>query len=116
MQSVVTNRLAGLGLAAMMTLLVAGGAVAVFAAGGPGDDLSPLNGAERLVSLTQSQASILWTATSGGVTAIRAVAWASSDGTHDLGGALVLERPDDPRAGTINIGEKPATVEFTIDG
>jgi hypothetical protein len=115
MQSVVASRLAGLGMAVVFTLLTAGGAVAVFAAGGPGDDVSPTAGAERLIDLTQSQESILWTALGPGVSMIKALGWPSSDGVNELGGALVIERPSDPLAGVINIGEKPASVEFTLD-
>jgi hypothetical protein len=46
---------------------------------------------------------------------IKALGWPSSDGVNELGGALVIERPGDPLAGVINIGEKPASVEFTLD-
>lgn len=112
MQGVIT-RLAGLGLAAIMTL-AAGGAVAVFAAGGPGENLSPMDGAERLVEITQVSNSLLWTSLAGNVSFVETRGWASSDGTHDLGGALVIERPTNPLAGTVNIGEKPQSVSFSF--
>jgi len=115
MRSVVTNRVAGLGLAALMTLTGAGG-VALWAAGGPGDDLAPIGGAEQFVMLTQSQESVLWTSAGAAISMIRTLGWPSSDGVHELGGALVLERPTNQLAGTINIGEKPASIEFTISG
>lgn len=112
MQGVIT-RLAGLGLAAMLTL-AAGGAVAVFAAGGPGENLSPMDGAERLVEITQVSNSLVWTSLAGNVSFVETRGWASSDGTHDLGGALVIERPTNPLAGTVNIGEKPESVSFSF--
>ena len=114
MQGVITQRLAGLGVAAMLTL-AAGGAVAVFAAGGPGENLSPISGAERLVEITQVSNSLVWTSLAGNVSFVETRGWASSDGTHDLGGALVIERPTNPLAGTVNIGEKPASVTFSFD-
>ena len=46
-------------MAAMMTGTALGGSVAVFAAGGPGEHLRPIDGAELLVELTQSHESIL---------------------------------------------------------
>lgn len=114
MQGVITHRLAGLGLAAIMTLTAAGGAVAVFAAGGPGENLRPSGDADLLIDLTQVNDSILWTSLADNVGAIKTVGWPSSDGVHDLGGALTIIQPSDPTAGTINIGEKPMTVEFGV--
>lgn len=112
MQRVITNRLAGLGLAAMMTLVAAGGAAAIFVAGGPGEDVQPMDGAEGLVSLVQTHDSILWTSLVGNVSTVKTLGWPISDGVHDLGGALVIEKPQNPTAGTVNIGEKPMSVEF----
>lgn len=116
MRRVITHRLAGLGLAAMMTLTAAGGAVAVYAAGGPGERMSPVGEADLLVRLTQSNSSVLWTSLAGNVSTIRTLGWPSSDGTHDLGGALVIERPENPTAGTVDIGEDPMSMEFSIGG
>lgn len=115
MQGVITQRLAGLGLAATMTLTAAGGAVAVYAAGGPGENLRATGGASALIDLTQVKDSILWLSLAGKVAAVEAVGWPSSDGIHDLGGALTIESPSNPIAGTINIGEKPRSVEFSFD-
>ncbi len=115
MQRVISNRLAGLGLVAMATLTAAGGAVAVFASGGPGEHLAPVDGADLLVSLTQSHNSILWSSLAGNVAVIETVGWPTSDGTHELGGALVMERPRNPLAGTIDIGEKPMSMTFQFD-
>lgn len=115
MQGVITRRLAGLGLAAILTLTAAGGAVAVFSAGGPGENLSPRGVANDLITLTQVSNSVLWTSLAGNVALVETTGWASSDGTHDLGGALVIEKPTNPLAGTINIGDKPQSVRFALD-
>jgi hypothetical protein len=116
MQGVITNRLAGLGLAAIMTLTAAGGAVAVFAAGGPGENVNPSDGAGLLIDLTQVNRSVLWTSLAGNVATVRTEGWPTSDGTHDLGGALTIEVPSNPLAGTINIGEKPMSLVFELSG
>jgi len=116
MQRVITHRLVGLGLAAIMTLTAAGGAVAVFTAGGPGESMTPLGGADLLVRLTQSNNAVLWTSLAGNISTVETRGWPTSDGTHDLGGALVIERPDRPTAGTVNIGEKPMSMSFDFAG
>jgi hypothetical protein len=46
------------------------------------------------------------------VATVRTLGWPSTDGTHDLGGALTIERPTEPLAGTIDIGEKPMSITF----
>lgn len=115
MQGVITQRLAGLGLAAIMALTAAGGAVAVYAAGGPGENLRATGDASALIDLTQVRDSILWTSLAGDVAAVQTLGWPSSDGVHDLGGALTIERPANPLAGTVGIGEKPMSVEFRLD-
>lgn len=112
MQRVITHRLAGLGMAAILTLTAAGGAVAVYAAGGPGEGMTPIGGADLLVRLTQSNSSVLWTSMAGNVSTIETLGWPSSDGTHDLGGALVIETPQNPTAGALDIGEAPMSMEF----
>jgi hypothetical protein len=102
-------------MAAMLTLTAAGGAVAVFAAGGPGESMLPIGGADQLVRLTQSNSSVLWTSMAGNVSIVETLGWPSSDGTHDLGGALVMEVPQNPTAGAVSIGEKPMLMEFKFD-
>lgn len=115
MQGVITQRLAGLGLAAIMTLTAVGGTVAVFAAGEPGENLSPSGGSDLLIDLTQVGDSVLWTSLAGNVATVHTLGWPSTDGTHDLGGALTIEVPSEPLAGTIDIGEKPSSVTFDFD-
>ena len=115
MQGVNTQRLAGLGLATILTLSAAGGAAAVWVAGGPGENLYPKDGANLIVELTQVNNSLLWSSLAGNVSLVETTGWPSRDGTHELGGALFIEKPAHPLAGTINIGEKPATVEFSLD-
>ena len=110
-----TNLLVGLGLAGLMTLTAAGGAVAVFTAGGPDENMLPADGADLLVSLVQSNESVLWSSLAGNVSLVETLGWASSDGVHDLGGALMIERPANPTAGTVDIGEKPMSVSFSFD-
>ena len=112
MQGVITRSLAGLGLAALMTL-TAGGAVAVFVAGGPGENLSPVDGAELLIDLAQVNSSVLWSSSSGPIDLVETRGWPTSDGVHDLGGGLTIERPANPLAGAINIGEPPMSLTFT---
>ena len=114
MQRVITHRLVGLGLAAIMTLTAAGGAVAVFTAGGPGESMSPIGEADLLVRLTQSNNAVLWTSLAGNAATVETRGWPTSDGTHDLGGALVIERPVHPTAGAVNIGEKPMSMSFNF--
>jgi hypothetical protein len=113
MQGVITRSLAGLGLAAVLTV-TAGGAVAVFAAGGPGENLSPADGAELLVDLTQVNGSLLWSSLGGPVSLVETRGWPSDDGTHQLGGGLVIERPANELAGTVDIGEPPMSVTFGL--
>lgn len=98
----------------MISATALGGTVAVFVAGGPGENLRPVDGAELLVQLTQSQDSVLWVSLAGQVSTVRTLGWPVEDGTHELGGALTIERPSDPTTGTIDIGEKPMSVEFTL--
>ncbi len=111
----ITNQLVGLGLAAILTLTAAGGAVAVFTAGGPGENMVPTDGADSLVSLVQSNHAVLWTSLAGNISIVETRGWPSSDGTHELGGALMIERPADPTVGTVNIGEKPMSLRFNFD-
>lgn len=115
MRRVITHRLAGLGLA-LMTLTAAGGAAAVFTAGGPGEPMRATDEADQKVSLVQSNNSVLWTSLAGNVSTIETLGWPSSDGTHELGGALMIEKPADPTAGTVNIGEKPKSMTFNFEG
>jgi hypothetical protein len=102
-------------MAALMTLMAAGGAVAVFTAGGPGEGMTPVGGADQLIRLTQSANSVLWTSMAGNVSIVETLGWPSSDGTHELGGVLVIEAPENPTAGIVNIGEKPMSLSFSLD-
>lgn len=78
--------------------------------------MSPIGGADLLVRLTQSNESVLWTSIAGNISTVKALSWPSTDGIHDLGGALVIETPANPTAGTINLDEKPMSVEFDFGG
>lgn len=115
MQGVFTRRLAGLGLAAALVATALGGSVVVFVAGGPGEHLRPIDGAELLVELTQSQESVLWVSLAGQVSAVRAAGWPVEDGDTELGGVLVIEKPANPTTGVVDIDEKPMFLEFTLE-
>jgi len=116
MRRVITHRLVGLGVAAIMTLTAAGGAVAVFTAEGPDERMTPIGGADLLIRLTQSNSSVLWTSLAGNVSMVETLGWPVTDGSNDLGGGLVIERPQNPTAGTVNLGEPPMSMTFDIDG
>ena len=102
-------------MAAILFATAFGGSIAIFTAGGPGEPLRPIGGAERLIALTQSQESVLWVSLAGEVATVRALGWPSGDGVHELGGGLVLEKPSNPTAGIVDIGEPPMSVEFTLE-
>jgi len=86
----------------------------VYAAGGPGEKLSPLSGAEQAIALQQVGESIHWASLAGNVTTTLTLTWPTGDGTHELGGALVLERPAASVSGQIDVGEMPMSVEFEL--
>lgn len=114
MQTVNSARLVGLGLAALLTIAAALPTTALFSATSPGSDLEPVGGAEMIIDLIQGQETILWSSLGGMVNSYKVVGWPLDDGTHELGGALVLERPVSGQAGIIDFGEKPMTVEFDV--
>ncbi len=116
MQSAVITKVSRWGFAAILTMAMAGGSVAVFEAPAPGADLVPIDGAELLVSITQVNDSILWSSLSGNVNLVTTIGWPASDGEHDLGGALVMERPESALAGAISAGDNPMSVTFDLDG
>ncbi len=109
-------RLVGLGLAGILLTAAAFSTTALFKAPLPGSDLNPVGGAEKVISLIQGQETVLWTALTGTVGSYQVLGWPTSDGTHDLGGALVLERPESGSAGVIDFVEKPMSIEFNVDG
>ena len=109
-------RLVGLGLAAAALVAAATSSVAHFQASSPGSNLEPVGGSGALVEIVQGQETVLWTALSGTVGNITTWGWPSSDGTHDLGGAMVIERGENRTAGVVDFGEKPMAMRFEIDG
>ncbi len=109
-------RLVGLGLAAAILIAAAGTSFASFEAASTGSDLKPLNGAETVIDLIQGRETILWSSLTGTVTNIRTVGWPSSDATHELGGALMLEHPEDGTVGIVDFGEKPMSMAFEVNG
>ena len=111
-----TVRLVGLGLAAAILIAAAGNSLASFHAISTGSDLKPLSGAEAVIDLIQCRETILWSSLTGTVTNIHTIGWPSSDGTHELGGALMLERPEDGTVGVVDFGEKPMSMTFEVNG
>ncbi|MEA1903092.1 MAG: hypothetical protein U9N56_06165 [Actinomycetota bacterium] len=116
MQNVITLRHLAFGLAALLITAASFSASAVFSAPAPGSNLEPVGGAELLIDLIQGQEHLLWSSLSGNVTSYEVLGWPTSDGEHDLGGALVIERPENGLVGVIDFGEKPMSAEFSISG
>ena len=113
MQRELSYRHVGLGVMAAILIAAVAATSASFQASSPGSDLKPVGGAETIIELIQGQHSILWSALTGPVTQIETVGWPSTDGTHELGGALMLKRPDG-NVGVVEFGEKPMSMTFDI--
>lgn len=96
----------------MLFATALGGSVAIFTAGGPGESLRPVDQADLLIQLTQVGGSVLWVSLAGEVATVRSLGWPGDDGVHELGGALVIEKPANPTVGVVDIGEPPMSVEF----
>ncbi|MFQ5522898.1 MAG: hypothetical protein ACE5F5_04900 [Acidimicrobiia bacterium] len=110
------SRRAGLALAAMAVVAASLATSALYTAPAPGSDLQPVAGAEQVVEVLQGQSAVLWTALTGNVTSYLVLGWPETRGEVELGGALVLEQPTDGQAGVIDFGDKPMSIEFTLDG
>ncbi len=102
------------GIAGLILLAAGATATATFEAPGPNQDLRPIGGAAQVIDLLQSNGAILWTSMAGPVTRIEVQGWPVHDGDVDLGGALVIERPEEPYAGALNFGEPPMTATFEV--
>lgn len=111
-------RVRNLTLAAAALLLAAASftGTALFQADRPGADLAPVGNAAEVVQILQGNGTVLWTTMSGVVTFYRVQGWASTVDGNDLGGGVVIERPEDGRAGVIDLGEKPKTLGFEVSG
>jgi len=107
---------AGLVLAMMATVAATFSASALFEAPAPGLDLEPAAGAEQVIDLVQGESAILWTALTGDVTSYLVLGWPETRGEVELGGALVMERPEDGGVGVIDFGDKPMSIEFSLEG
>ncbi len=86
-----------------------------FAAPEPGARLAPVGDAADMVSLTQGETSLLFASNSSVIETITVTGWPSSDGEHDLGGAILVETVY-RNVGAVTFGEPPRTVEFRISG
>lgn len=111
----VAVRTVSLGLAAILLTAATFGADALFEARQPGADLEPVAGAEQVIQLLQGQRSLLWTSLGGTVNAYTVTGWPSQDGDTELGGALMIHRPEDGTAGVIAFGEKPMSLRFELN-
>lgn len=100
-------------MALLMAAAVSG--TAVFHAPTPGDDLAPVGSAAEMVGLLQGERSILWTAAVGSVSSYTVWGWPSEQGDAELGGGMVVRRPEDGMAGVISFTEKPMTLEFIVE-
>ena len=112
----VAIRAVGPWLAAILLTAASFAGGAFFEAPAPGADLEPVNGAEQVIQLLQGQRSLLWTSLGGTVEAYTVIGWPSRQGDSELGGALMIQRPEDGTAGVIAFGEKPMTLHFELDG
>lgn len=104
-----------LSLAALALTAAAMTTSAVFEAPAPGADLSPLGGADQLIEILQGNETVLWTSLSGPVDSYRVEGWPETIEGNDLGGGLVIERTD-AEAGVIDLGQKPRSLTFDIEG
>ncbi len=115
MQSTLRLRVLALALASSLLMAAAAGEV-LFQAPAPGTDLKPIGGADALIDLVQSQQTVLWSSLAGTVNSYTVLGWPEVKGSIELGGAMVLERPSNGLSGVIDIGDKPMSVEFSLDG
>ena len=116
MHRVLNLRHLGLGLTALLITAAAYSNVAIFTAAEPGSSLEPVAGADVLVDLVQGQEHLLWSTLSGTVATVEVIGWPSADGDHELGGAVMLEKPADGTVGVIDFGEKPMSARFYLSG
>ena len=107
---------AGLAFAAMAVIAASLSTSVLYTAPVPGSDLKPAAGADQIVEVVQGESAVLWTALTGNVTSYLVLGWPETGGDAELGGALVLVRPSDPKAGVFDFGDKPMSIEFTLDG
>ena len=107
---------AGLAFAAMAVIAASVSTSALYTAPTPGSDLRPAAGAEQIVKVVQSESVVLWTALTGDVTQYLVLGWPETRGDAELGGALVLIRPSDPKVGVFDFGAEPMSIEFSLDG
>lgn len=114
MQHVTERRNLGLALAALALMAASITGTAVFEASSPGANLAPLNGADELVEILQTNQRVLWTALNGSVSSLVVKGWPVEIRDAELGGGLVIERPEDGSVGVIDFGGKPMSVRFEL--
>jgi hypothetical protein len=99
-------------VAALFLMAASSVGVARYLAPALGDDLAPVGDAASVIQVLQGQRTILWTSLQGPVGSIVVRGWPEVGEDVELGGALVIQRPDDPYAGVIETGDKPMSVTF----
>ncbi|MEE8405855.1 MAG: hypothetical protein V3S32_01755 [Acidimicrobiia bacterium] len=114
MPNTITVRLVGIGLAGLLTVAAAFSTTALFEASSPGSDLEAVGGAEMIIDLVQGRKTLLWSSLSGIVTGYTVLGWPTSVDGHDLGGAVMLAKPENGSAGVIDFGEKPMSASFDL--
>lgn len=114
MQNTIAVRLAGIGLAGVLTVAAVFSTTALFEASSPGSNLEAVGGAEMIIDLIQGQKTLLWSSLSGTVTGYTVLGWPTNVDGHDLGGALMIAKPENGLAGVIDSGEKPMSASFDV--
>jgi hypothetical protein len=108
--------LLGYVLAALLLTAASLATTADFQASRPGADLSPVGNADQVIQILQGNKTVLWTSLSSPVASYRVEGWPVAIDDNELGGALMIERPEDGTAGVIDFAEKPKSLGFEIDG
>ena len=120
MQSVISTstrlfRLVALGLAATTLVAATTAATVQLQAASPGSELELVGGSGSLIEVVQGQETVLWTALAGTVSNITTLGRPTSDGTHELGGALMIEQPANSQVGVVDFGERPMSMRFDLN-
>ncbi len=115
MNSVLSMRNMSLVVVAFLLAAATLATSAVFTADQPEADLSPVGNSDELVRILQGNRTILWTSLAGSVSSYTVQGWPTFDGDSELGGALMIKRPENGLAGVIDFGEKPMSLSFQIN-
>lgn len=107
------NAIAPTSTGLLITLVLVGMSVmAQFQAPSPGALLEPVGVSAHSVELLQGEDTIHWTSQNL-VVSYRIQGWPSSDGTHELGGAVSVVMVNS-RNGVIGFSDRPMQLEFDL--